>query len=140
MALPSNVRDRQHQSFEEHASGEVSRKVSEQKLIGGETPNGLRVVPNGLLHYVATAAVNEVIADAPGYLHGIIIGEDVASSTIEVSDHASDGDGNVKIFLSGSTLMTANGGYVPVNAVFSQGITADIVNQTKITFVYSLIS
>lgn len=91
----------------------------------------------GTYKYFATAGENKVISTQPAILHGIIIGADVSSSVIEVSDHASDGDGNVQIFLSGNTLHTTCKGYVPVNAHFTKGITADIANQTHVTFIWS---
>lgn len=88
------------------------------------------------LTYQAAAAANVVVTAKPAFLHKIIVGADVATSTIEVSDHASDGDSNVKIFLTGSTLMTSLGGEVEVNAVFGKGITADLTNQTNVHFVW----
>ena len=86
--------------------------------------------------YQAAAAANVVVKASAGYLKGIIIGTDVGSAVIEISDHASDGDGAVKIYLAGSTLLTSTGGYLPVNAYFATGITADITNQTHVTFIY----
>lgn len=90
----------------------------------------------GTYSYQATAGDNKVILAAPGFLYGIIIGKDVASAVIEVSDHASDGDGAIRVYLEGSTLMTSTGGYLPVNASFNTGISADLVNQTNVTFIY----
>lgn len=92
---------------------------------------------NGTYTYFATAGADKVICAGKAVLHGIIIGKDVASAVIEVSDHVSDGDGNVQIYLEGSTLLTATGGYVPVNAHFHKGISADLTNQTNVTFVWS---
>ena len=95
--------------------------------------DGVQSYPDDYLpFYQAAAAANVVIKAEAGYLKGILVGADVASSTIEVSDSATDGDGNVKVFLSGSTLQ----GYYPVEAYFASGITADIVNQTLVTFIY----
>jgi hypothetical protein len=95
--------------------------------------DGVQSYPDDYLpFYQAAAAANVVIKAEAGYLKGILVGADVASSTIEVSDSATDGDGNVKVFLSGSTLQ----GYYPVEAYFANGITADIVNQTLVTFIY----
>ena len=91
----------------------------------------------GTYKYQAAAGANVVVSDGPAILHGIIIGADVASAVIEISDHVSDGDGDVKIQLNGSTLLTATGGYVPVNAHFLKGITADLTNQTQVTFIFS---
>lgn len=88
------------------------------------------------LSYQASAGADKVVKASQGTLIGIIIGADVASSVIEVSDSASDGDGNIVIKLSGDTLMTATGGYVPVNAEFTNGISSDIVNQTDVTFIF----
>jgi len=86
--------------------------------------------------YQAAAGDDVVVASGKAILHRIIIGEDVASAQLEVSDHASDGDGNVVIHLSGSTLMTANGGVIEVGAVFFDGISANLTNQTKVTFIW----
>ena len=85
--------------------------------------------------YQAAAAANVVVSATPAILVGMIIGADVGSAVIEVSDHASDGDGNVEIELTGSTLMTSCGGYVPVGAYFATGIAADLTNQTDVTFI-----
>jgi hypothetical protein len=85
--------------------------------------------------YQAAAAANVVVSATPAILVGMIIGADVASSVIEVSDSATDGDGAVKIELTGSTLMTSCGGYVPVGAYFATGIASDMTNQTDVTFI-----
>lgn len=85
--------------------------------------------------YQAAAAANVVVSATPAILVGMIIGADVGSAVIEVSDHASDGDGAVKIELTGDTLMTSTGGYVPVGAYFGTGIASDMTNQTDVTFV-----
>lgn len=86
--------------------------------------------------YQAAAAANVVVSSTPAILVGMIIGADVGSAVVEVSDHASDGDGNVKIMLTGSTLMTSCKGYVPVGAYFATGIASDMTNQTDVTFIY----
>ena len=54
--------------------------------------------------YIATAAANSVVTSKPAFLKAIIVGADVGSSVIEVSNSATDGDGNIKMKLSGSTL------------------------------------
>lgn len=87
--------------------------------------------------YQAAAAANVVVSAGPAILERIIIGADVSTATIEVSDSATDGDGNVKILLTGSTLMTATGGVVEVGAKFLNGITADLTNQTNVTFIWT---
>jgi len=92
---------------------------------------------NGQIHYQAAAAVNVVVSAKPAYLHGIIVGADVGSSIIEVSDSKDDGDGNVKIYLADDNIATLVGGYLEVGAVFEKGICADITLQSNVTFVFS---
>ena len=87
--------------------------------------------------YQAAASANVVVKNKPGYLKGIIIGADVGSAVIEVSDHASDGDGNVEIYVAGSTLMTTFHGYIPVESYFKTGICVDQTLQTHCTYLYS---
>lgn len=91
----------------------------------------------GTYKYIASAGADNIISKKPALLIGIIIGKDVASSVIEVSDSISDGDGDVKVYLESSTLLSDTGGYVPVNAIFTKGITADLTNQTNVTFIYA---
>ena len=86
--------------------------------------------------YQAAASADVVVTAKPAVLERIIIGADVGSAVIEVSDHASDGDGNVKVYLAGDTLLTATGGVVEVGAVFPAGICADLTNQTNVTFIW----
>lgn len=95
---------------------------------------------SGTIVYHATAGADKIVCKGPAYLMKVIIGKDVASSVVEVSDHISDGDGNVKVYLEGSTLMTSTKGEVEVNAEFINGICADLTNQTNVTFVYKPIS
>lgn len=86
--------------------------------------------------YQAAAAADVVVSAVRAELHKIIIGADVGSAVIEISDSATDGDGNVVIKLTGDTLMTDTGGEITVNAVFALGITADLTNQTDVTFIW----
>lgn len=79
--------------------------------------------------YQAAAAADVVVKAAPGFLAGITIGEDVAGGIVEVSDHASDGNGNVVYYLK-----DPNVGYYPVNRAFSAGIASDLTLQTNVTF------
>ena len=88
------------------------------------------------INYQAAVAVNVVVTSKPAILERIIIGADVGSAVIEISDSIDDGDGNILIKLTGSTLMTATGGALEVGAVFAKGIIADIVNQTDVTFIW----
>ena len=87
-------------------------------------------------YYQAAAAADVVVSASPAYLVGIIIGTDVGSAVVEVSDSATDGDGNVKIYLADDTLHTTTGGYLPVNAEFETGIASDLTNQTHVTFIW----
>lgn len=107
-------------------------------LLAGEDQdaNVLLTEMRGTYSYKSAAGADQVVKASPGFLYGMIVGADVASATIEISDHASDGDGNVKFFWTGSTLMTSLGGYVPINATMSTGITVDLTNQTNVTFIY----
>lgn len=84
------------------------------------------------IKYQATAAANVVVKASAGFLERIIVGADVGSSVVEISNHASDGDGNVVFYLAGDTLQ----GVYEVNAEFSAGICADLTNQTHVTFIY----
>lgn len=86
--------------------------------------------------YQAAAATNVIVATGKAILHRIIIGADVASGVIEISDSPNDGNGNIKIRLAGSTLLTSTGGCVEVGTVFDTGISADLTNQTEVTFIW----
>ena len=86
--------------------------------------------------YQAAAAADVVVSSGPAILKGIIIGADVAAGVLEVSDHASDGDGNVKIKITSATMLADTGGYLEVNALFKTGITVDMTNQTDCTFIW----
>ena len=82
--------------------------------------------------YQAAAATDVVVKAAPGLLHAIIIGKDVgAGAIVKVSDHVSDGDGNVQVYLEAPTVGT----YI-VDAEFTVGICADLTLQTNVTFVW----
>ena len=82
--------------------------------------------------YQAAAAADVVVKATQGFLHAIIIGKAVgAGAIVEVSDHASDGDANVQVYLEAPTVGT----YL-VDAMFTVGICADLTNQTNVTFVW----
>jgi len=87
----------------------------------------------GTYKYLASAGDDNVITTEPAVLHKIIVGKDVASSVIKVSDHISTGDANVVIQLEGSALK----GVYEVEMVFKAGICADLTNQTNVTFIWS---
>ena len=81
--------------------------------------------------YQATATTNLVVKATQGFLHSIIIGKDVNNGVVEVSDHATDGNGNVKVYLKNPDVRT----YL-VDAMFTVGICADLTLQTNVTFVW----
>jgi len=89
-----------------------------------------------MITLLTAAGANQVVSTGAAILKRIIIGRDVASGQIEVSDSKTDGDGNIKVDLAGSTLMTSCGGFVEVGAVFESGITVDLTNQTFVAFVW----
>lgn len=83
--------------------------------------------------YLASAADNQIVSTGPCTLHKIIVGKDVASSVIEISDHVSDGDGNLIAKIEGSAL---KGVYV-FEATCVKGLTLDLANQTGVTVIWS---
>jgi len=82
--------------------------------------------------YQAAAAADVVISATPAFLHAIIIGKAVPSGILEVSDHSTDGDGNVKIFIDTCTCPT----FVIVDTKFDVGITVDMTLQTNVSFIW----
>lgn len=84
-----------------------------------------------LAKYQAAAGANVVVSGAPGFLKAIVVGKAVAGGIIEVSDSATDGDGNIKVYLEAPAV-----GTYEVNARFLEGITADITTQTNVSFIY----
>jgi len=92
------------------------------------------------VYYVATAGDNKVVTAEGAFIHKIIFGADVANAVVELSDHPSDGDGNIKFQFNGSTLMTSTAGGVEINGVFPKGICFDSTNQTQISVVWSPLS
>ena len=88
-------------------------------------------------HYIASPVANEIIKAAPGFLHAIILGKWVTGGTIEVSDHVSDGDGNVKIKLTaGGTSERSFPKTILVDAEFDAGICVDVVGLMDITLIW----
>jgi len=86
--------------------------------------------------YQAAAAADVVVSTGPAILKRIIVGKDVAASVIEVSDHASDGNGNVQIYIANDNI-GSKWGVIEVDAIFKVGICADLTNQTNVTFVWT---
>jgi hypothetical protein len=89
-----------------------------------------------MITYVASAGTDKVISSSAAYLERIIVGKDVGSSVIEISNSPSDGDGDVKVYLAGDTLI----GEYEIGAEFNKGICADLTNQTNVSFVWSPMS
>ncbi len=89
-----------------------------------------------MITYHAAAGANKVVSTGPAILKRIIVGEDVGSSKIEVSNSPDDGDGNVQVYLEGATLL----GVYEIDAIFNKGICADLTNQTNVSFVWEPIS
>lgn len=88
-------------------------------------------------NYVAAPAANTVVKSTSGKLVRIILGAWVTGGTVECSDHASDGDGNVKIFLTmGATDESGLPKSVEIGANFATGITCDTIGATQVTFIY----
>lgn len=81
--------------------------------------------------YQAAAAANVIVSAVPAFLHSIIVGEDKAGGIIEVSNHATDGDGNVVILIKDPLP-----GTFLVDAAFDVGIAVDMTTQTCCTFVW----
>lgn len=82
--------------------------------------------------YQAAAAANVVVSATPAFLHAIIIGKAVPNGILEVSNHASDGDGNVQIFIDTCTCPY----HTLVDAFFDVGICVDMTLQTNVTFIW----
>ena len=85
-----------------------------------------------MITYIETAGADKVISTGPAILERIIVGKDVGSSVIEVSNSATDGDGDVKVYLAGSALL----GVYEIGAEFRDGISADLTLQTNVSFVW----
>jgi hypothetical protein len=92
-----------------------------------------------MITYISTAGADKVISTGPARLKRIIFGADTGSAVIEVSNSATDGDGNIVLKLTGSTLMTSVGS-LEVDAEFNMGICADIANQADTSFVWEPIA
>ena len=80
-------------------------------------------------HYQAAAADNVVVKASAGVLVGIILGGvPIADASIEISDHATDGDGNIVAHPSGGsgadnlleqTLVDKHKGFIKVGMAFA---------------------
>lgn len=81
----------------------------------------------------AAPAANNVIKASAGKLHAVVVGSASSTATdiIEISDHATDGDGNVVLQMTDAPV----GVYV-VDMAFGTGITSDTTVQENVTFIY----
>lgn len=98
--------------------------------------------------YQAAAADNVVVSAGPATLLAILLGDNVANASIEISDHASDGDGNIVALPAGGagtddlltqSLASKFNGVITFgpNGMFcATGITCDQIAQTKCTYIY----
>lgn len=84
--------------------------------------------------YTSGPTTDWIIKGSAGFVHSIAVGAANATGTVEISDHATDGDGNIVL-----TLLDNDVGpkVYPVNMAMSTGITLDVTNQTHVTVVYS---
>ena len=138
MALSVHLNQRELEKFIE-VGGKASVGVSLSTKLAGEdlTNDVIKVEERFSYKYQGAAAADIVVKGSAGFLHAIILGKWVTGGTVEVSDHASDGDGNVKIKLtSGATDESGFPKTIPVNAIFTVGITADTIGSTDVTFIY----
>ena len=108
------------------------------KIAGEDLTNDvMKVEQRYSIAYQAAAAANVVVKAAPGFLHAIVVGKWVTNGTIEVSDHASDGDGNVKVFITmAATNIDGFPKTIPVNANFAVGICADQTDALQVSYIY----
>ena len=119
--------------------GSGNLMVSLGTEIAGEdvTNDVLKVEHQYSITYRAAVGANVVIKASAGFLHAIILGKWVTGGTVEVSNHASDGDGAVKVFLqSGATDESGFPKTIIVDAEFDTGITADLIGTTNVSFIW----
>jgi len=98
----------------------------------------VQAFPDGYSYkHVSSGAINTIVKASPGFLHAIIFGgvTSAAGGQIEVSDSATDGDGNKVVDLLNPTVGT----YI-VDAYFATGIAADTNNgvqtTSNVTYIY----
>ena len=117
----------------------ANKKVTQATKLAGEdlTNDIMKVEQRYSMDYVAAAGADNVVKTGAGFLHAIILGKWVTNGVLEVSDHASDGDGNVKIKITAAaTNIDSFPKVIPVNASFAVGICSDIAGFTDVTFIY----
>jgi hypothetical protein len=88
-------------------------------------------------HYQASPAANVKVKESAGFLESVIIGAFTASGILEISDSATDGDGDIKIKITGEA--TDTGQFpktIPINLDMEVGICADIAEFVDVTFIY----
>ena len=113
--------------------------VSQGTQLAGEdlTNDVMKVEERYSYHYIAAPAADEVVKAGAGFVHAVILGAWVTGGTVEISDHATDGDGNVKVKLTAGT--TDESGFpktILVDAEFLTGITVDTIGLTQVTIIY----
>lgn len=86
------------------------------------------------IYYATAPSANTLVYTGKCVLERIIIGADVATSSIVIGDDRSAAATNTVISITGSTLMTSKAGD-DLGIEFQNGICVTVTNQTKITFV-----
>jgi hypothetical protein len=80
--------------------------------------------------YIAGAAANTIVSAHPCTLLGVVCGN--VSATVEVSDSATDGDGNIKL----SLVAPVSEAYIPVNVWMTAGIAVDTTTAGMVTIIW----
>ena len=91
---------------------------------------------NWNITYLDSEGDDQVISSLNCILHAILIGKDVASSVIEISDSKTDGDGNIIDVAEGNALMTANGGERVYDVECKKGLTLNLTSQTNVAVLW----
>jgi len=136
-ATPATRADGEDSALEADSSGNL--KATLATLIAGEdlTNDVIKVEQRYNIAYQAAASANVVVKATPGFLHAIVVGAWIANGTIEVSDHASDGDGNVKIFITeAATNIDGFPKTFIVDANFAVGICVDQTTAIQVSYIY----
>ena len=106
----------------------VYRPKGEDIPLGGLTPG---VSTDSIMSYVTTAT-NETISLGPGYLQRVIVGENVTSSLVEISDNVTDSSAETFFRISGNTLQ----GVYDIGASVASGIAATVSGMLNATFIF----
>lgn len=111
-------------------SVERTDRIYEQLAVGGRGGGGNP--PASLLAY-ATDATNRIINTGPVFLERVVVGKNLVSSSIQISDHATDSTANIIFFIEGDTLQD---GY-PIGANLDEGLTITTSGDISASIIYS---